>query len=292
MFELWCGLDRDMLPPSPKSDGEAWSAAMQVPIGFAPSGATRENGMCWSFAASATMVTVGTAATAIAMRRRLPAIVPAIVGYFTLMEALQTAGYLVADTCGTPANRAVTLLSYLHIVFQPLVINAFGMHLLPGEVSRRLRVGVYGLCALSAAVMLLQLAPLEWAGSCRIGQPLCGSELCVRSGSWHIAWHIPFNGLMRPVDETFGLNLGFPSYMLTVFLLPVAYGAWRFAVFHFLIGPLLANLLTRNQNEAPAIWCLFSIAIILVTLSPPFLRWLHVDRWPLWPRHWQSRPAA
>ena len=45
-------------------------------------------------------------------------------GYFTVMEGLQVWGYTVVDSCGTPQNQAVTLLSYLHIAFQPMVFNA------------------------------------------------------------------------------------------------------------------------------------------------------------------------
>jgi hypothetical protein len=56
--------------------------------------------------------------------------------------------------------------------------------------------------------------------------------------------------------------------MLSVFVLPLIYGAWRFAVFHLIVGPILAYNLTNNPNEYPAIWCLFSIGIVLVALSP------------------------
>jgi hypothetical protein len=35
---------------------------------------------------------------------------------------------------------------------------------------------------------------------------------------------------------------------------------------------VLAGQLTSNPNEVPAIWCLSSIAIAIVALSPPFRR--------------------
>ena len=46
-----------------------------------------------------------------------------------VMEALQLVGYLVINQCDNPINQAVTLLSILHIVFQPFFINAFTLEL-------------------------------------------------------------------------------------------------------------------------------------------------------------------
>ena len=60
----------------------------------------------------------------------------------------------------------------------------------------------------------------------------------------------------------------FASYLFAVFVLPLLYGAWRFVLFHLAAGPILAWLLTDDLNEMPAIWCLLSIGIIVISLSP------------------------
>jgi len=228
--------------------------------------------MCWGMTATAVMVGAGAAATLVTLKRGDPVAFPLTLGYFTLMEALQFAGYLTLDRCGTPANETVTFLSVLHIVFQPLVINAFAMALLPRPPGRAVQAAVYGLCALAAVGMLLQLHPFAWAGRCVPGAILCGERLCTVSGSWHIAWEVPYNGLLAGVDRLTGLAWGFHGYMLAVFLLPLVYGAWRFVLFHALAGPVLAGQLTSNPNEVPAVWCLFSIAIVLIALSPAVRR--------------------
>ena len=224
--------------------------------------------MCLGFAASVTLFAVGAVATVVMVRRGAPPAVSLALGYFTLMEGLQVWGHSVADACGTPANQAVTLLSYLHIAFQPLIINAFALELVPEESKRRALPWAYAAAGLATFVMLLQLVPWSWAGDCQPGWTLCGETLCTTRGSWHIAWHVPYSGLLVPLETTLGTYFGLPSYVLAVFLLPLAYGAWRFVLFHALAGPLLARLLTADPNEVPAIWCLFSIGIILMGLSP------------------------
>jgi hypothetical protein len=120
--------------------------------------------------------------------------------------------------------------------------------------------------------MLVQLYPFAWAGSCAPGSNLCAERLCTVSGDWHLAWDVPYNGLFNGVDAWFGTRFGFPVYMLAVFVLPVIYGAWRFALFHLLAGPVLAGQLTSNPNEVPAIWCLSAIAITAAAFWPPLRR--------------------
>jgi hypothetical protein len=228
--------------------------------------------MCFSLTISAAMVTLGGAATVLTIQRRDHPAVPLALGYFTVMEALQVAGYLVIDQCGAPVNQTVTLLSVLHIAFQPIVINAFAMALVARAVPLRMQVAVYTLCALSAVVMLLQLYPFAWAGSCVPGSTLCADRLCTVSGDWHLAWDVPYNGLLAWIDWPLVGGWGFPTYMLSVFLVPLLYGAWRLVLLHLAAGPVLASLLTGNPNEVPAIWCLFSIALVLIALSPAIRR--------------------
>ena len=228
--------------------------------------------MCWSETATLSMVGLGTAATIVAARRGEPKAIWLTMGYFTAMEVLQAAGYRVVDQCGSPVNQSVTVLSYLHIAFQPLFINAFAMALVGDQVTPRMRRAVYGLAGLATALLLLRLVPMEWAGLCRPGDALCGPEFCTISGDWHLGWQMPINDMWRamlPFLDTFGQ---FPAYMLAAFLLPLIYGAWRFVVLHALTGPILAAIITDNGNEMPAVWCLFSIGILIIGLSPMIRR--------------------
>jgi hypothetical protein len=224
--------------------------------------------MCWGLSASIAMVGAGCVAAAVTVRRGRPTAIPVTIAYFAVMEALQAAGYLVVDQCANPVNQTIAILSIIHIIFQPFFINAFAMELVPGTVRTRARVAVFAACAAAAAVMLLQLYPFDWAGTCRPGSTLCGPTLCTVSGDWHIGWEVPFNGLMVPIEQILGIEAAFPTHAIAAFLLPLCYGAWRFAVFHSLLGPVLAELLTNDPREMPAIWCLFSVGIVTLSLSP------------------------
>lgn len=228
--------------------------------------------MCWGIEATSAMMVVGAAGAVVTRARGDAAGIPFALGYFAVMEGLQLAGYLVIDQCGSPTNRAITQLSMLHIAFQPLVINAFMLALVTGGVARRVWWRAMGLAALASGVILLQLLPLPQAGPCAPGHALCGEAWCTRSGEWHLAWDVPYNGLLVPLDRALGTGMAFPSYLLAVFVLPLFYGAWRFALLHLAIGPVLAFNLTSDANEAPAIWCLASVLILLAGLSPAFRR--------------------
>lgn len=230
--------------------------------------------------ASVAMVGIGAAATAATVRRGDPPAIPLTLGYFTLMEALQFGGYLVVDECTLTVNKSVTLLSYLHIAFQPLFINAFAMAIAPAIVTPRVRRGVYALAGLATVFLLLKLIPFDWVGACVVGSSLCGQALCTVSGSWHIAWQVPLHDFWGALGWQYSDLMPFPEYMLAVFVLPLVYGAWRLVVVHALLGPILAHLLTDNPNEMPAIWCLFSVGLVLIALSP-FVR-ERVMRAPRW----------
>lgn len=225
--------------------------------------------MCWSEGASVAMVGLGAVATVITARRGEPKAIPITLAFFTFMEALQAVGYLVIDQCTLTPNKAVTVLSYIHIAAQPIFINAFGMALVAGPVSRTKRRMVYAATLTAFVVMMLSLVPFDWAGACRAGEELCGQVWCTISGTWHLGWTMPLNNMWAAIyGQTLAGYVPFPAYMLAVFVLPLAYGAWRLVVFHALLGPILASILTDNPNEMPAIWCLFSVGLVLIALSP------------------------
>lgn len=225
--------------------------------------------MCWNASASVAMVAAGSAAAVLAWRRNEPFAIWGTMAYFTLMEGLQATGYSVVDQCGLPANRSLTLLSYLHIALQPLVLNAFAMEIAPQVVPAIVRRRIYAIAAVASLLLLGRLLPWEALGHCEPGvDVMCGTRMCLVSGDWHIGWELPLTAQVQPLAGVLGLNVQFPAYLVAVFLLPLLYGAWRFVLLHALAGPILAMLTTSDPREMPAVWCLFSIGILLIVLSP------------------------
>ena len=229
--------------------------------------------VCWSIQASAALAVGGLGVSAVSRARGDKASIWSTLAYFSLMEGLQAVTYFFINLC-SPTNGFLTMLAFVHIAFQPVFINLISMSFIPDDVRRRIAPVVYGLCLAAALYMLLQLYPFPWSPLCQIGKVLCGDALCAVSGTWHIGWEIPYH--------TLGIASDFPSYIAMGFIAPILYGSWRFTLFHFVTGPTAALMTTSNPNEWPAVWCLFSVALVLVAMLGPLRRWFVVTRW-FWP---------
>jgi hypothetical protein len=236
--------------------------------------------MCWSGEASAVLAAAGIGTTLYAMYKKEPPALWAALGYFSLMELLQAFTYSVIDKCGDPSNQIATLLGYLHITFQPFFINALSMYFIPKRIAEKVAPWAYAFCFFSAVFMIIQLFPFDWAGLCQHGRFLCADRLCSVSGNWHIAWEVPTNGIFNSTADT--LMHGFPTYFIAALIVPVLYGSWRFTLYHAVMGPFLASLLTNNMNERPAVWCLLSIGILMVIVKTRLRDVLHVKKWIFW----------
>jgi hypothetical protein len=154
---------------------------------------------------------------------------------FGLMEVLQLAQWFVVadgyDACAAagPANQVLTLLSWIHVSFQPLSMNAYLFtgpgHMATPEGAGK-RAAVLRLCAASAlftlaraphfspfaalsrflpgwdafaARYLPELPTAAMAGrACGRFDAMCGQQLCTyvpsspsQGGSGHLAWSLP-----------------------------------------------------------------------------------------------------
>ena len=243
--------------------------------------------MCWSIEASTVLATAGIGTTVYAACKKEHPALWLTLGYFSLMEALQAFTYLVIDDCASPGNQIATLLGYLHLCFQPFFGNVMALYFVPARVRERVQIWAYMACFAGAVLMLIQMYPFAWAGHCSSGIPsgqaraLCGESLCSVSGNWHIAWLIPLNGI-ADWSAWYAHGMVFYAYLVPMFVLPALYGSWRLVLYHIVMGPWLAMMLTDNWNEWPAVWCLLSIGFLLIVVKTPLRQWLFVKSWPLW----------
>jgi Family of unknown function (DUF5765) len=231
--------------------------------------------MCWSGEASTVLAAIGLASTTYVALKGEDKRLWLPLGYFSLMEALQAYTYTVIDDCDNPNNQMATLLGYLHIVFQPFLINLISLYFVPKEVREKIEFWVFSLVLVGAFTMIVSIYPFAWAEQCNPAfAPFCGPRLCSIHGDWHIAWEMP--------RSLVGWPFGVRAYALTAFILPILYGSWRMTLYHFATGPLLAKLLTTSLNELAAVWCLFSIGLLLIVIKTPIRKYLYVKSWPLW----------
>jgi len=88
----------------------------------------------------------------------------------------------------------------------------------------------------------------------------CGTITCSYSGNIHIAWKLPL--FTRHLYIIPGMALHFFLF----FIPSLVAGLYTIPIFIFLTGPVLATILTDDDNESPTIWCLFSVVQILMLL--------------------------
>ena len=230
--------------------------------------------MCWGFAASIIFTTIGLAASIYLIRKKDDKFLWIPLIYFSLMELLQVFTYVYLNKCDLPINQLLTYLGYLHISFQPFFINMVFMHFIPKHVKKKIEGYVYAVCFASTILMLIKVYPFAWAEACKAGvSAMCGTQICSVSGSWHLAWMLP--------QKDFGIIFAW-AYTFSAFVVPMLYGAWKVNIYHLLLGPLVARLLSANPNEWPAIWCLFSIALILILFTPKVRKMFYVKKLYFW----------
>ncbi|MBP9700280.1 hypothetical protein KBD71_03275 [Candidatus Woesebacteria bacterium] len=217
--------------------------------------------MCWSASASIAATVIGTVGTIYAAKKGYPKAQVFTLGFFTAMELLQAISYGWIGQCSANENTILTYLSYLHICFQPVVMNAFMLSFLSKEKRQKWFRVTMSISIMASVLLFLKFfIPIVWTIPqellCRIGDPLCGTDVCTYRGNWHLAWRLPL----------FGPIPGYLLYFTPLFILPIFYGSWKTSLYHFFTGPVLAHLLTTDKNEAPAIWCLFSVSLLCFML--------------------------
>lgn len=215
--------------------------------------------MCWSPEASITLGVAGVATAVYASRKGMSADFTVPLIYFSLMEFIQFFGYSQLNQCSLPLNQWSTILGYVHVAFQPIFFNMLYMNYLAPPISKKMRRLVYSICLLISALLLVKIIPFAPESICHVGQTLCGIQWCSVSGSWHLAWSVPWYNAPLPGDIIF-------YYLFAVLVLPLFYGAWRGVLFA-LVGPLAAFATTQNPNEWPAVWCFFSVGLIFLGLA-------------------------
>lgn len=243
--------------------------------------------------------------------------------YFAIMEFLQLAQYSVAGQCDSRINQALTWAAYIHVAFQPLVVN---FYFLWGQRNPHPEVGsfVMKLC-LAAAVLMLMRTPVlplallgDWLHTyfpdiptsdtygkhCHYLEAFCGERACsFKGGAWgHISWSIPL------APTTYFLPSSFIHFFM--FFVPTLTAGDNvkrlLMIATVFIGPLACMAIAAQDMstyvfEWATIWCFFaavqSFWAILVELYFYKKRFIAADAEEMaqvgkWAKHSRVNAAA
>lgn len=218
--------------------------------------------MCWSAPVSLAFGVSGVAVAAYAHHKKEPKELTVPLAYFASMELLQFVTYFYIDNCALPVNQWLTVLSYLHIAFQPAVFSMWMMYASKSKLTKLMKRVVYGISALVSAILLIKMIPIRPDSICEVGQTLCGPAWCSLTGNWHLAWSVPYYNFPIPGD-------GIIYYFIAAFGLPLLYGAWRSSAWGVFAIVLPVYLISGgNPQEWPAVWCLVSVAMMFAIILP------------------------
>ena len=143
------------------------------------------------------------------------------------------------------------------------------IYFIPKDICKQTFRIAFMICLIFTILMVYGIFPSS-APNCIAGvDNVCGKIFCSVSGEWHISWKFPY-------EMYFYTKY---LYLIPVFILPLVYGSWKVALYLLLTGPPIASITTSNPNERPAVWCLFSIALIFVVIKSSLCKLLYVSSW-------------
>jgi hypothetical protein len=188
------------------------------------------------------------------------------VAYFAAMETLQAFQYSYIGLCDNGVNQFLTILGFLHLAFQPFFANLY-LSAYMTKAQKRYVPLILSLSLFAGVLMSNRMWKSKGDFDCSYGiEPMCGKQTCTFRGDVHLAWQMP----LQHSDQDYftpGFNLHFFMFYLPTFAL----GMWPLTLFLLFSGPFLGRVMTKHQDEIPAIWCYFSIAQLFFPLAWAYL---------------------
>jgi len=221
--------------------------------------------MCFSLTSSLIMTGVGIAISTYAYFK-INKIVAFGLFYFTLMEIIQSFGYLVINKCSSKLNIFLAYANFIHIAFQPFVFTLMIFGLLKFYNLTSVKYESFKYILIFSFIASLFVLSRLW-GKKSINCDLCASRPCISRGKHHLKIETP----LRTDPEYFTPNffIHFIFFFIPVcFLGPYAIAISVFILITFL---LLTHFLKLGHSEASTTWCLassgqFLFVIIFVIL--------------------------
>lgn len=198
--------------------------------------------------------------------------------YFSIMELFQASQYMAIYSELFTLNHVTTMLSYIHICFQPLFLNIFQTAYSNTNAHYYHRI-VYPLCIIAGFGMLLRLKGYNYYYDelYKKSLQIYTNETCLCTNyfdhfesnytlafidniSHHVGWNI---SLYKPTYFTYSLNMhGFLTFVLPFVIersitVPTAI---------YIIGIIIGTYSSSNINVQPAMWCYVHVPLMIASL--------------------------
>lgn len=206
--------------------------------------------------------------------------------WFFLMEFLQGFQFFFINDCDNWWNRALTLVGYIHICYQPFFTHIINSALTKNPKYLEQYNIVLRLCLLGGTMMLGRYFLAEYVPGYQPAQQIASAytewkalpvannavvatewlrsdtnQLCTFRGKYHLAWAVPM------ADVTYWIpSAAIHSFMMFAPFFVMKSNMIIQGFFLWLAGPYLASWITPNLMEQASIWCFFSITQIGIML--------------------------
>tara|TARA_Y100000589_G_scaffold328755_1_gene373592 strand:- start:301 stop:966 length:666 start_codon:yes stop_codon:yes gene_type:complete len=180
--------------------------------------------------------------------------------YFTLMELFQYLGYIAIRTNNKKLNKILSYLIYIHISFQPLIMNVWFSNFI-SKKNMDYMLFIYKLCFIAGIFMLLRINTINKNSDlCESDVEVhCGKNTELKIGPLHIMYLFKLKAPNYLVPSMF---IHFFLFFIPIILLDVNKIVYVFTV----LGPILSWAIAKNKDEIGSIWCFITIPIFIISL--------------------------
>lgn len=183
--------------------------------------------------------------------------------FLAIKEWLQLMLYGQLEKEGASTNRALTVLSWIHISFQPLVVNLFISAFSKKPQLYDVPLMLCLIFAVANMVRLKDLGVVSEAAMCSEERAMnvCRPQTLSEPGKLHLAY-----GMALISADVYSFVPTMFTYYLLMFGPAYIIGDWQIASIHAVVAGASALAAPGNAGEAGAMWCLnsFWIGILAV----------------------------
>jgi hypothetical protein len=225
--------------------------------------------MCYTPEISMGFAVAGIAAIAYCFTKKgLPTGITLILGFYVLMELLQTVQYSVTNDCENPVNKRLTEVAYGFVIVQPLLWNLF-FWANSAASEKPLFVAGAGLATVWAAVNLLGRIMYTPANALGPKDSVFASDkVCTRRGQSHLYWTWTTANLKD-------MNANFLAHLLIWFVPALLSSTHLTSALLLLAGAGASLAYGWNYGEPEAMtaaWCYISIPLLYLVFGKELLK--------------------